>query len=75
MPEALLEAKEIVKSFGRVRALRGASFSVYPGARERLLSGRRGVAAAHTHRSGPRASRVRRTTPPVKIRSTDLAQR
>ena len=30
MPEPLLEAKEIVKSFGRVRALRGASFSVYP---------------------------------------------
>ena len=31
MPEPLLEAKDIVKSFGRVRALRGASFSVYPG--------------------------------------------
>ena len=30
MPEPLLEAKDIVKSFGRVRALRGASFSVYP---------------------------------------------
>jgi simple sugar transport system ATP-binding protein len=31
MPEPLLEANDIVKSFGRVRALRGASFSVYPG--------------------------------------------
>ena len=30
MPEPLLEAKGIVKNFGRVRALRGASFSVYP---------------------------------------------
>ena len=30
MPEPLLEAKDIVKSFGRVRALRGANFSVYP---------------------------------------------
>ena len=30
MPEPLLEARGIVKSFGRVRALRGASFSVYP---------------------------------------------
>jgi len=30
MPEPLLEAKDIVKNFGRVRALRGASFSVYP---------------------------------------------
>ena len=30
MPEPLLEAKGIVKSFGRVRALRGANFAVYP---------------------------------------------
>ena len=30
MPEPLLEARGIVKSFGRVRALRGANFSVYP---------------------------------------------
>jgi simple sugar transport system ATP-binding protein len=29
--EPLLEAREIVKSFGRVRALRGASFNVQPG--------------------------------------------
>jgi simple sugar transport system ATP-binding protein len=31
MPEPLLEAREIVKSFGRVHALRGANFSVLPG--------------------------------------------
>jgi simple sugar transport system ATP-binding protein len=30
MPEPLLEARGIVKSFGRVRALRGASFTVFP---------------------------------------------
>jgi len=30
MPEPLLEARRIVKSFGRVRALRGANFTVYP---------------------------------------------
>ncbi|MGZ6672329.1 MAG: ATP-binding cassette domain-containing protein, partial [Solirubrobacteraceae bacterium] len=30
MPEPLLEAKGIVKNFGRVRALRGANFAVYP---------------------------------------------
>ncbi len=29
-PEPVLEAREIVKSFGRVQALRGASFTVYP---------------------------------------------
>jgi simple sugar transport system ATP-binding protein len=31
MAEPLLEARRIVKSFGRVRALRGASFTVQPG--------------------------------------------
>ena len=32
MPEQpLLEARDIHKSFGRVRALRGANFTVYPG--------------------------------------------
>jgi simple sugar transport system ATP-binding protein len=31
MAEPLLEARGIVKSFGRVRALRGADFSAYPG--------------------------------------------
>jgi simple sugar transport system ATP-binding protein len=31
MAEALLEARGIVKSFGRVHALRGASFAVHPG--------------------------------------------
>jgi D-xylose transport system ATP-binding protein len=31
MAEPLLEARRIVKSFGRVRALRGANFTVYPG--------------------------------------------
>jgi simple sugar transport system ATP-binding protein len=31
MAEPLLEARGIVKSFGRVRALRGADFTVYPG--------------------------------------------
>src|ERR671925_641253 len=31
MSEPLLEARGIVKSFGRVRALRGASFTVYAG--------------------------------------------
>jgi simple sugar transport system ATP-binding protein len=31
MTEPLLEARGIVKSFGRVRALRGANFTVYPG--------------------------------------------
>jgi simple sugar transport system ATP-binding protein len=31
MTEPLLEARGIVKSFGRVRALRGADFSVFPG--------------------------------------------
>jgi simple sugar transport system ATP-binding protein len=31
MADALLEARGIVKSFGRVRALRGASFTVHPG--------------------------------------------
>jgi simple sugar transport system ATP-binding protein len=31
MAEQLLEARGIVKSFGRVRALRGASFTVHPG--------------------------------------------
>ena len=31
MPEPLLEARGIVKSFGRVRALRGASFTVHQG--------------------------------------------
>ncbi len=30
MAEPVLEARDIVKSFGRVQALRGASFSVYP---------------------------------------------
>jgi simple sugar transport system ATP-binding protein len=30
MPEPLLEARNIVKSFGRVHALRGASFTVFP---------------------------------------------
>jgi simple sugar transport system ATP-binding protein len=30
-PEPVLEAREIVKSFGRVEALRGASFTAYPG--------------------------------------------
>ena len=29
--EPLLEARGIVKSFGRVRALRGADFDVFPG--------------------------------------------
>jgi len=31
MPEPVLEARGIVKSFGRVQALRGANFTVYPG--------------------------------------------
>jgi simple sugar transport system ATP-binding protein len=31
MAEPILEARGVVKSFGRVRALRGASFTVYPG--------------------------------------------
>jgi simple sugar transport system ATP-binding protein len=31
MAEPLLEARRIVKSFGRVRALRGANFTVFPG--------------------------------------------
>jgi simple sugar transport system ATP-binding protein len=31
MAEPLLEALDVVKSFGRVRALRGANFTVYPG--------------------------------------------
>ena len=30
-PEPLLEARGLVKSFGRVRALRGADFTAYPG--------------------------------------------
>src|ERR671939_1828112 len=30
MPEPVLEARDIVKSFGRVQALRGANFTVYP---------------------------------------------
>jgi simple sugar transport system ATP-binding protein len=30
MPEPVLEAREVVKSFGRVHALRGANFTVYP---------------------------------------------
>src|SRR5439155_25057702 len=30
MAEPLLDARGLVKSFGRVRALRGASFTVYP---------------------------------------------
>ena len=30
MAEPILEARDIVKDFGRVRALRGANFSVYP---------------------------------------------
>ncbi len=30
MPEPILEARNIVKSFGRVQALRGANFTVYP---------------------------------------------
>src|SRR4030095_857145 len=30
MPEPILEARNLVKSFGKVQALRGASFSVYP---------------------------------------------
>src|SRR3954468_3521362 len=30
MPEPLLEARDLVKSFGRVQALRGASFTVFP---------------------------------------------
>jgi simple sugar transport system ATP-binding protein len=30
MPEPVLEARDLVKSFGRVQALRGASFTVYP---------------------------------------------
>jgi simple sugar transport system ATP-binding protein len=30
MPEPVLEARGIVKTFGRVQALRGASFTVYP---------------------------------------------
>ena len=29
-PEPLLEARQIVKSFGRVNALRGANFTIYP---------------------------------------------
>jgi simple sugar transport system ATP-binding protein len=31
MPEPVLEARGIIKNFGRVRALRGANFTVYPG--------------------------------------------
>jgi simple sugar transport system ATP-binding protein len=31
MPEPLLEARDIVKSFGHVHALRGANFTVFPG--------------------------------------------
>ena len=31
MSEPQLEARGIVKSFGRVHALRGADFTVYPG--------------------------------------------
>jgi simple sugar transport system ATP-binding protein len=30
VPEPVLEARDVVKSFGRVQALRGANFSVYP---------------------------------------------
>jgi simple sugar transport system ATP-binding protein len=30
MPEPVLEARQIIKSFGRVRALRGANFTVHP---------------------------------------------
>src|SRR3954465_6410531 len=30
-PEPVLEARNVVKTFGRVQALRGASFAVYPG--------------------------------------------
>src|SRR6185295_18393512 len=31
MPEPVLEARDVVKSFGRVQALRGANFSAYSG--------------------------------------------
>jgi simple sugar transport system ATP-binding protein len=31
MATPILEARDVVKSFGRVRALRGASFTIYPG--------------------------------------------
>ena len=31
MSESTLEARALVKSFGRVQALRGASFAAYPG--------------------------------------------
>ena len=30
MPEPVLEARQIVKRFGRVQALRGANLTVYP---------------------------------------------
>jgi simple sugar transport system ATP-binding protein len=29
-PEPVLEARDVVKTFGRVQALRGANFTVYP---------------------------------------------
>ena len=30
MPEPLLEARDVIKSFGKVQALRGVNFTVYP---------------------------------------------
>ncbi len=30
MPEPVLEARDVIKSFGKVQALRGANFTVYP---------------------------------------------
>src|SRR5919204_526415 len=30
MPDPVLEARDVVKTFGRVQALRGANFTVYP---------------------------------------------
>ena len=30
MAEPILEARDLVKSFGKVQALRGADFTVYP---------------------------------------------
>ena len=78
MPDPLLEARGIVKSFGRVRALRGASFTVYPGEVVALVgdngAGKSTLVKTLSGVHAPDAGEIRFDGQPVQIPTPEAAR-
>jgi simple sugar transport system ATP-binding protein len=78
MAEPLLEAREIVKGFGRVRALRGANFTVYPSEVVALIgdngAGKSTLVKTLSGALRPDAGEIVVAGSPVRLRSTSDAR-